>query len=142
MAWTRRKLRTTSALCLALLFYAAIPHLHDPLHDTAYAASGSDSRPARPADRTAGVAAHAATDAAAPVLRADLAHESHSSDPALDAHPCALCRDPSARALAAVSAVRVCPVSHATVSCDAVESVLHPELLLARRHPTRAPPRA
>jgi hypothetical protein len=127
MSWTRTNLRISSALYLALLVYAAIPHFHADLH--------SDLGPNH-AERPAAIGALPADG----VLVADEAHESHSPSPVLDAHPCALCRDKTARAMAVVHPepfrLEVCERS----PCEPGSSALRAELLLARRHPARAPP--
>jgi hypothetical protein len=120
MVWTRRRLRTWSALCAALLFYAAIPHSHGGQH-------GSQ---------------HDGMRVANGVLVADDAHESHSPSLALDAHPCALCRDKSTHALGAVHPEPLRLEVAERSPCAPDVFARRPELLLAERHPARAPPRA
>lgn len=114
------RLRIASLLSLALLLYAATPHLH--------ASAGS----------IAGRDAESAT----PRLLADDAHDEHSPLDLDGEHPCTLCREQSAHATA-LSAARPDPVldaaaGHTTWSEDPVASGAR----FARRHPARAPPGA
>lgn len=139
-----------SALCLALLVYAAVPHFHgDGVHGEEIHGVGEvhgvgadhgvvSARPAAlaaPTPQTAAVPADG-------ILLADEAHESHSSRLSLESHPCTLCRDDSARALPTQPAqsqhLEVC----APAACPASPADPRPERLLAERHPARAPPRA
>ncbi len=134
MARTRRNLRIVSALCLALLLYAAIPHSHGtaPAHGTG------------PIDSHATGPIPVADAAFAPdaVLLADLAHESHSSSLDRETHPCTLCREGSARALPAQAAERPRLAEREKSPCPLAPSAPRPERLLAERHAARAPPRA
>jgi hypothetical protein len=134
MSRTRRSLRIVSALCLALLFYAAIPHSHG---------SGPAHR-AEPIDAPAAVRIGLAAGAIASpaILLADLAHESHSSTLELESHPCTLCREGSARAVAAQPAARLRLADLEKSPCPLASSTRRAERLLAERHAARAPPRA
>jgi len=107
--------RTIGALCLALALYAAVPHFH----------AESASAPA-----------HAR-------LAPDDAHESHSPVHVADAAPCTLCRTGPARASAPPppALVHAIPISPPR-RIEPAPLVARPELLLARSHPTRAPPLA
>ena len=116
MAWTRRTIRIVSALLIALLAYAAIPHFHLDPPDAGGLASA--------------------------VLLADEAHDSHSSGSLVDTDPCALCRDASARTLAATPPELFRLEACETARCESFFAPRRPELLLAERHPARAPPRA
>ncbi len=135
MSRFRQHLRSVSALCLALFVYATIPHFHAGHLE---AAAGSAERAAPDAaDSPASLAL-----GASPVLLADEAHETHSSSVALEAEPCTLCRNVAERALAPAPATpqRVAATSRST--SPPASAAKRPALLLAARHPARAPPRA
>ena len=134
MSRTRRSLRILSALCLALLLYAAIPHSHGS--GPAYRAEPIESPAAVRSELPAGAGASAA------ILLADLAHESHSSTLELESHPCTLCREGSARALAAQPAARLLLTDPEKSPRALAPLPRRSERLLAARHAARAPPRA
>lgn len=135
MSRLRQHLRSVSALCLALLVYAAIPHFH-----------------AGHLEAAAGGAEHAAPDAAdAPAagafptpaaLLADEAHETHSSSAALEAEPCTLCRNVAESALEPAPATPQRVAASSRAACPPAAAAKRPALLLAAHHPARAPPRA
>ena len=142
MSWTRRNIRTVSALLVALIAYAAIPgaapHLHDAVHHAAGGHHAAGARHATDAQHAtdAGVLANA-------ILIADEEHESHTPGLRLETHPCALCRDASARALAAATPPEpFCLEAIERAPCAPESVARRSELLLAERHPARAPPRA
>jgi hypothetical protein len=116
MSWTRRNIRIVSALLVALLAYAAIPHFHIDRTDPGRLASA--------------------------ILLADDAHDSHSSDIEVDSAPCALCRNASPRTLAATPTEPFQLEAGETSPRESLSVTRRPELLLAERHPARAPPRA
>lgn len=138
MSRFRQYLRSVSALCLALLVYAAIPHSHAGHLEPA---AGSSERAER-------VAPNAADERVAPasgvvaVLLADEAHETHSSSAALQAEPCTLCRNIAERGIDSAPATpqRVAVIERS--ACPSAPAAKRPALLLAARHPARAPPRA
>jgi hypothetical protein len=126
MARTSYSLRTLSALCVALLLYAAVPHLH---------ANGNVRVPPL-GGRVTSVAA------ATPELSADDRHDAHTSTLAGDEHPCALCRAPQGR-LQAAPPPTLFSVDIARRSLAApILEIARAEQLFARRHPARAPPAA
>ncbi|MBK7949359.1 MAG: DUF2946 family protein [Deltaproteobacteria bacterium] len=136
MTWTRQILRAWSALCLALVVYGATPHVH---HEADAARSGPSV-----AEGSAGGLADgdAPTTDAASGLRRDDAHDSHSSTASTDGHPCTLCRDKSDRELAAPATVAIPLATPTALRIDRLDVAARVELLLARRHPARAPPLA
>lgn len=135
MAWTRRILRAWSALCLALVLYGATPHVHHA--ETGAIAAGPSDATGWLGDAAAGPGSQPAPETG---LRRDDAHESHSSTASPDDHPCTLCRDKSDRQLAAPGAILVAPTSPIALRIDRFDVAVRVELLLARRHPARAPP--
>lgn len=130
-----------SALCLALLVYAAIPHFHAGHLETA---AGSGDLAGLSAPNAAGepVAPASGVLATSPVLLADEAHETHSSSVALQAEPCTLCRNVAERGIDSTPATpqRVAVIEGS--ACPPAPAAKPPALLLASRHPARAPPRA
>lgn len=111
-------LRIASLLGLALLLYAATPHLH----------------------ASAGSIAGAGAESATPRLLADDAHDEHSPLDLDGEHPCTLCRDQSAHA-PALTAARPDPVLDAAASrTPRSEDPVASGVRFARRHPARAPP--
>lgn len=129
MKRSTRSLRILSALCLALLLRAAIPHLHE----------AADARPT-PSTRALEIALGADGDARLAELSADERHESHSSTRAGDEHPCTLCRSPQGRLLAVPAPA---PFALDVVVAPAVAPpapLARAEERFARRHPARAPP--
>ena len=128
MSWTRRNIQILSALLVALLAYAAIPHSH-----TGHHAAG--------ADHAAG-AAYAVSAVESERLLADEAHDSHSSGIRVDSDPCALCRAAAARTLAVTQPEPFHLEACGSSRCESLSATRRPELLLAVRHPARAPPRA
>jgi len=144
MSWTRRNIRTISALLIALLAYAAIPHRHASVQNAAGADSAAGGHDAADTHDGAGAARFARSDAgplATARLLADEKHESHSPGLDLDSHPCALCRIESLRAVATVQSERLRFETCESGPCDPDPPTNRPELLLAERHPARAPPR-
>ncbi len=136
MSRTRQSLKFVSALCLALLVYAAIPHFHGP-HG-----AGAPLPIESPAGAEATTLGAPAAPAPAAVLLADLAHESHSSSPERDTHPCTLCRDGASRALPAPAEAKLRPAPDDARSRPLAPAEPFRELRLAERHAARAPPRA
>jgi hypothetical protein len=110
-----RSLRSIGALCLALALYAAVPHFHAEF---------------------AQAPAHAR-------LAPDDAHESHSPAAVAEAAPCTLCRATHARSAAPPppALVHAAPIASPR-RIEPPHRIARPELLLAGRHPTRAPPLA
>lgn len=166
MSGIRRSLRAVGALCLALLLYAATPHVHDAAqgerrgqarHETGAAggaiataaetalrapAAHHDADPLRP--REAGATGPVASVHAAPesalALTSDDAHESHRMTGEHDDHPCTLCRNGGSRA-----ATHVAPTAPSLAPVDelplvAAQSDPPKRAPLARRHAARAPP--
>lgn len=146
MSRTRKLLRTLSALALALVLYAAVPHVHaEPDGAGPVLATASLDALAELATRapSTGMAdSEAAEPAANGELVSDDAHESHSSTAPLDEHPCALCRNKAGREVAAPAplafAIEASPARRIAASFVAPRV----ELLLVRRHPARGPPLA
>lgn len=129
MSWSVRSLRFLSALCLALIVYSAIPHLHaDAASAPAYHGYGHAAHPA----------AHHADDATG--LAPDDSHDSHSSSTALDGEPCALCRGQVGRELAAPAPVAIRLESRDEIRREWAPAGCLAERLFARRHPARGPP--
>ena len=135
MWWSARRLRSLSALCLALLVYSAIPHFHADSGSLPY------SRQTFGGSFDVGVSA----DNRLPVdesLAPDVGHESHSSSASLDSEPCALCRGQVGRELAA-TAPGLIPLAVAEDSGrEWTPTASRAERIFARRHPARGPPLA
>ncbi|MEZ4333013.1 MAG: hypothetical protein R3F35_14730 [Myxococcota bacterium] len=148
-------MRALSALGLALLFYAATPHVHRSAHGAEPAASRPRAvAQALPADANATYRTEDARDAATPnatrnahgaqrvpaTLSSDDAHESHRLTQTGDGHPCTLCRNGVHRAATHVAptAVRLAPTAAARLEAPRLEA--WPARPLARRHAARAPP--
>ncbi|MBY0401443.1 hypothetical protein K2X89_14185 [Myxococcota bacterium] len=129
MAFTRKILRTWSALWLALVVYAATPHVHSESEQSAAPAviGGRACHDDAPFSATSG-------------LRSDDAHESHSSSASLDTHPCTLCRGDTVRPFGSATPTPLLPLADTTLRIDLVVVTSRAELLLARHHPARAPP--
>jgi len=124
MATTRKLLRTLSALCLALVVYAATPHVH---------AEPESARIER---------FEAPLEAGSGNLISDDVHESHSSTASLDEHPCTLCRNKGEREVAAPTPLPFV-LAASPARLVAAPFVAHRvEMLLVRRHPARGPPLA
>lgn len=138
MARTRQSLKSVSVLCLALLLYAALPHLH--------LGHVENLQPAL--ERVAAAAPAAAGDpiavapAGSPVLNTDDAHQTHSSSLSLESEPCTLCRNVAASGLEAIPATPERVAIPDRSPCPPAPAAQRPALLLAARHPARAPPRA
>jgi hypothetical protein len=127
MKRTSRSLRILSALVVALLLYAAVPHRH---------AAGSAVK------SELDLALRQGGDAATPELSADDRHDAHSSTLAGDEHPCALCRAAQGRLHAAPAPTLITlDLARDPVATPPLE-FLRAEQLFARRHPARAPPLA
>lgn len=142
MARTRQSLKSVSVLCLALLLYAALPHLH---LGHAESLSPSLERFAAAAPAAAGdpiAAGPVAAPAGSPVLSADDAHETHSSSASLESEPCTLCRNVAARSIEAIPATPERVALPDRSPCPPAPAAQRPALLLAARHPARAPPQA
>lgn len=135
MWWSAHRLRSLSALCLALLVYSAIPHFH--------ADSGSLQSSRQYFGGSFDVSVSA--DNRLPVdesLAPDVGHESHSSSASLDSEPCALCRGQVGRELAA-TAPGLIPFAVAEDSGrEWTPTASRAERIFARRHPARGPPLA
>ena len=135
MWWSARRLRSLSALCLALLVYSAIPHFH--------ADSGSFPSSRQYFGGSFDVSVFAGNRL--PVdesLAPDVGHESHSSSASLDSEPCALCRGQVGRELAA-TAPGLIPLAVAEDSGrEWTPTASRAERIFARRHPARGPPLA
>lgn len=138
MARTRQSLKSVSVLCLALLLYAALPHLH---LGHAESLSPAPERFAAAAPAVAGTPI-AAAPAGSPVLSADDAHETHSSSASLESEPCTLCRNVAARSVEAIPATPERVALPDRSPCPPAPAAQRPALLLAARHPARAPPQA
>ena len=135
MWWSARRLRSLSALCLALLVYSAIPHFHVD--------SGSLPSSRQTFGGSFDVSVFAGNRL--PVdesLAPDVGHESHSSSASLDSEPCALCRGQVGRELAA-TAPGLIPLAVAEDSGrEWTPTASRAERIFARRHPARGPPLA
>jgi hypothetical protein len=134
----RQSLKSVSVLCLALLAYAALPHFH--VGHVALSASASERALA-----SAPTAAHDPVPVApadSPVLRADESHETHSSSLSLESEPCTLCRNVAARSAETIPATPQRVSIPRRSACPPEPAARRPALLLAARHPSRAPPRA
>lgn len=156
MTWTRRSLRALSALALALLLYAATPHVHLAAHgaepaarrplatapsfaaDPSAALQTEDAR--RPEARDASMrGAHGAQRASA-ALSSDDAHESHRLTQTGDGHPCTLCRNGVHRVATHVAPTAFWLTPTAAARREAPRLEAWPARPLARRHAARAPP--
>ena len=139
MSWSARRLRSLSALCLALLVYSAIPHFH--------ADSGSFPSSRQFVDGSFGASPDASVFADNRLrvdesLSPDLGHDSHTSSPSLDNEPCALCRGQVGRDLLASAPGPVRIESADDTGHDWAPTASRAERLFARRHPARGPPLA
>ncbi len=144
MARTRQSLKSVSVLCLALLVYAALPHFHAG-HGERFSAEMDRAAAAERAGISAPPAAGgpcAATPADSPALRADEAHETHSSSASLESEPCTLCRNVAARGLEPIPATLPRVALDERSPCPPALAAKRPARLLAARHPARAPPQA
>lgn len=136
MTWTRQILRAWSALCLALVVYGAVPHVHVEADMARLGTASAEGAEGGLAERGTPLG-----DAASGLHRDD-AHDSHSSTASTDGHPCTLCRDKSDRELAASTTAPVPLATPTALRIDRLDVAARVELLLARRHPARAPPLA
>lgn len=149
MTRTRRSLRALSALCLALLFYAATPHVHGSAHgaERTTAAVAEPTQPLHPggsADRIAGLRDPATPSQSEPWSAAELssddAHESHRLTQTGDGHPCTLCRNGGQRAAAHVAPLAPRLAAVCAPRIDTARSERPQPAPLARRDAARAPP--
>ena len=124
MSWFAHRLRSLSALCLALLVYSAIPHFHA---DSAAPTSRDffDHR----------LSVHES-------LSPDVGHDSHTSSASLDGEPCALCRAQAGRELLATAPALISLEALDETSREWAPTASRAERIFARRHPARGPPLA
>lgn len=137
-------MRILGALCVALLLYSATPHLHAAEGDRLAGRSFADSTSIAAEHAAHGLAPAADGERSArPAgLLSDDAHDTHSASALVDAHPCTLCRNTASRIAPPPPAALVRLVARVLAVAARAPVASRPELVVARRHPSRAPPLA